>query len=275
MAEDPSSGSAFFIVEAPGVRQSESTWSLDAESDLSLSLEFASARSHRPNMPSKFSLIIDGIQRPFVTAAGLEETAYDVDVAEGSRDSLSILVRSSDLTVGAHTVAMVLLSMETGRLLDRRLITVFHGGTLFEEREVVREVALQDRVYIGQFAFGAGRHLYQAIPFVWPQKGLVDFELLLQTPDGIGCSNQANPVTGIVLMDGLQVPMGVGPYATVLVDANHGARIKTTITVPEDDRHHVLSVLQITGDGRYTEAPLGTPAPWSHTFVNQLGYVNW
>ena len=174
---------------------------------------------------------------------------------------------------GAHSLALALIGGTHGELLLGTHYTVLKDGTAFSERSLSQGGTVADVADTGPSVTSNGIQLYSLRPTVLPADGILPLELLVQADIAESCTDLRVPALAVTLVNFRQVEMdGCGLFCRAEVSANASMRFATAVQLPRSSGPQIVTVLQFAGDGLYSEAPLGRPAPWYYSFVRMLGF---
>jgi hypothetical protein len=273
----PETGLVLDFKPGPEAHALESTiWLSDGE-DLTIEVSIAAAKDDKRASDLRAVAFIDGIQQHVGPAQ--EDLFAVLKAPPGKMATHKLVIAAEDIADGAHSLNVVLMNATIGFTIDGMAFTVLKNDVEFPKRpDHTSRAQLSDREPFGPYAWSGriGLQVLQSATFT--QDGKLQLHLILQTNEAQSCADRKVPVMVMALLDQeKQVDLaGFGPFVRVEVDADHAAVVDLEVGgLPQDGERHSLTLIQVQGDGLYSEAPVGTPTPWYRFFLNEFGTAYW
>lgn len=282
--ELPGEGAVFAFEFDDGIRGSISTAWLEEDEDLAMFVGMAAAHDERRAVDLRVVALLDNLQVDIQSGSDLLEPFIVLPARPGTIQSASIRIRADSISHGAHSLALVMISVATGRVLTGRTFTLFKGDSYdFAPRnDATAEVELTDKTEVLSAPWSDGRSLgiYQPFEGIEQDGDSIPLQLGVQLDDSddLGaCGDMKVPVTVVVLLDSVQISLaGFGPYLRIVLPPDRRANVLTELAgMPLDGEPHTLTILQYQGDGLLSEGPRERLTPWYDAFLNGLGFAYW
>ena len=265
-------------------QESRLTYLLRPGADLKVDLQLSlGPDAVKPPQHVRGALFIDGRQQRVSADGGPARADFSVRLTQvGELQRISLRLAGARIKEGAHSAAL-LLWRDGGGSFPSAGFTIFKGGRNFHPRPLsplfkkqpgtggasseVRAVARPEVLMRG------------AIPGVEPDAG-GGLSLRIATEGDPATSATADPshYSVVAIVDGNQVPLAkASPSLHDVLDAGQRATADVTIAglpLKGSSPEHTLAVFLIPGDGKVSEEPTGTPAPWYRP-PQLIGWLRW
>lgn len=230
--------------------------------DLALRWQFALARNDGSLRDARVVLLLDGLQLSYLDDTGQRVDFAPLRIEPSSSGELALHIAAADVTKGAHSLVIVAIDPRGSVWKGEALTLIRDGDARFTPRP--------DHTAQASFARGDGSSFVSVgdSPFYLdkplPVTAQGSLPLRAMSPISAAeqmCSGERAAKSFTVLVDFRQRTMdGFGPFARVLVERDQAAVVKTELRglPPPDGQRHVVTVLEVEGDGSYGEDPPGT-----------------